>query len=106
MFKAYGLVRLTKDPELTVLPNSDTMVAKFGVAWNTKRKGVDQAHFMDVMAWGKTAEILTEHVTKGQQIVVTNGSINHETWTDKDNGKRSKHTVTIEQFEFVGGKAE
>ena len=106
MINGHGLVRLTKDPELTVLPNSDMMIAKFGVAWNTKRKGVDQAHFIDCMAWRKTAEILAEHVTKGQQIAVTNSSLNYESWTDKEGVKRSKHTLTIDGFEFVGGKAE
>ncbi len=103
--KAYGLVRLTRDPELKVIPGKEMMVAEFGVAWNRKVKGEDQPNFLECIAWNKMAEVATEHLRKGSQIAITNADLYMESW-EKEGKKFSKMKLNVNQFEFVGGKNE
>ncbi len=98
--KAYGLARMTRDPELKALP-SGSMLAEFGVAWNTKAKGEDRAHFMECVAWGKTGEVIVEYLTKGDLFMISNADITFEQW-EKEGVKQSKHKLTIFNIEFTG----
>ena len=101
--KAYGLARLTRDPELKALPSGSTL-AQFSIAWNKKVKGEDQASFMECVAWGKTGDIVVEYLTKGDPIVITSADITFEQWETDDGQKRTKHKLTVFQFEFAGSK--
>jgi single-strand DNA-binding protein len=90
---------------------SGMAVVELGLAMNEKRKNasgewVDEAVFVDVTCWGKTAEIAGEHVQKGQQILVE-GRLKLDTWTDKNTGdKRSKLRVTCDRLVFTGSKRD
>jgi single-strand DNA-binding protein len=102
---AFG--NLTRDPELRVLPTG-TAICQFGIAASKKWKdtgGQDREDtcFVDVEAWGKTAENITKYFKKGSPIFVE-GSLKLDQWEDKTDGKkRSKHKVVADRFEFVGG---
>jgi single-strand DNA-binding protein len=99
---------LTRDPQLRFLP-SNMALCDFGVAVNEKYKtksGEERENvlFVDCVAWGKQAEVITQHMQKGSPILVS-GKLKLETWEDKNGGgKRSKHTVSVDSFQFIGSK--
>ena len=101
---------LTRDPQLRYLP-SQMAVAEFGLAINRKWKGpqgeerVDVV-FVDCTAWGKQAETINQYFQKGKAIFIE-GRLKLDQWEDKQGGgKRSKLTVVVENFQFVGGPRE
>lgn len=64
--------RLTKDPDIRNTQQG-TVVASFTLAVNRNFKdqnGNREADFINCVAWRKTAELLGDHVKKGQQIGV------------------------------------
>jgi single-strand DNA-binding protein len=97
---------LTRDPQMSYLP-SQTPVVEFGLAVNRKWKSGDgqsreEVCFIDCRAYGKQAETLNQYVTKGQSILIE-GRLQFDTWDDKQGGKRSKHRICVESFQFLGG---
>ena len=97
---------LTRDPELRYTPNGSA-VTDFGIAVNRTWKGKDgekheEACFVDCTAWARTAEVITEYLTKGRPIFVE-GHLKYDTW-EKDGKRQSKLKVIVENFQFIGGK--
>jgi len=99
---------LTRDPQLKYLP-SQTAVAEFGLAMNRKfrtQQGEDREEvtFIDCAAFGKTGEVINQYFTKGKPIFIE-GRLKYDSWDDKQGGgKRSKVTVVVDRFEFIGGR--
>jgi single-strand DNA-binding protein len=100
---------LTRDPQLSYLP-SQMAVVDFGLAVNRKWTGKDgekkeSTCFVDCRAYGKTAETINKFMKKGRPLFVE-GRLDLDSWTAQDGSKRSKHRVTVENFQFVdsGGK--
>jgi single-strand DNA-binding protein len=106
--KVILLGNLTRDPELRYLP-SQMAVVDFGIAVNHKfrtAQGEDREEvmFIDCSAFGKQAEVIKQYCQKGKQLMVE-GRLKLDSWDDKQTGqKRSKHKVTIENFQFVGSR--
>lgn len=106
------LGNLTRDPQLSYLP-SQTAVADFGLAINRKYKKQDgsmgeEVCFIDVRAFGKSAENLNKYCKKGHLLFVE-GRLQYDSWTAQDGSKKSKHRVLIENFQLMpngGGKAQ
>jgi single-strand DNA-binding protein len=96
---------LTRDPELRYTPKG-TAIAKIGLAINRKWRSEsgemkDETTFVDVDAFGKTAETIGQYLKKGRPILVE-GRLRYETWEDKQTGqKRSKLGVVMEGFQFM-----
>jgi single-strand DNA-binding protein len=101
---------VTRDPQLKYLP-SQTPVAEFGLACNRRFKtaqGEDKEEtlFVDVTAFGKQAETIHQYVQKGKGLFVE-GRLKYDTWDDKNGGgKRSKISVIVENFQFLGGRGD
>lgn len=99
---------LTRDPALKYLP-SQTAVAEFAIATNRKFKDAqggerEEVTFVDVTAFGRTAEVINQYFTKGKPIFIE-GRLKYDSWEDKNGGgKRSKLTVVIDNFQFIGGR--
>lgn len=98
---------LTRDIEMSFLP-SNMAVAKFGMAinhkWTTQGgEKKEEVCFVDCVAFGKTGEVINQYCKKGDALFVV-GRLRYETWEAKDGTKRSKHSVTVDKFQFVGGK--
>ena len=96
---------LTRDPQLTYLP-SQTAVVDFGLAVNRRWKGKDgqdkdETCFIDCRAFGRPAETINKYLTKGRPVLVE-GRLTFDSWTAQDGSKRSKHRVTVENFQFLG----
>ena len=66
-----GSGRLTKDPAVKYT-QSGKACANFTLAIDRRRStdGKQQADFIQCVAWEKTAEIISQYVTKGQKIAV------------------------------------
>jgi len=99
---------LTRDPQLKYLP-SQMAVVEFGMAVNHKfrtRDGQDREEvlFIDCACFGKGAEIINNYCHKGNQLLVE-GRLKYDTWEDKQGGgKRSKHSVVVDNFQLLGGR--
>src|SRR3954469_15915494 len=99
---------MTRDPQLRFLP-SQTAVVDFGLAVNHKWRTPqgeerEEVLFIDCSAFGKMAETINKYGKKGKPILVE-GRLKYETWDDKESGgKRSKHKVIIDGFQFLGGR--
>jgi single-strand DNA-binding protein len=97
---------LTRDPETRDLP-SGTTLCEFGLATTRHYKtagGEDREEtcFIDCTAFGKQAEVLQQYVKKGRPLFVE-GRLKYDQWDDKNGGgKRSKISVVIENFQFLG----
>lgn len=101
---------VTRDPAIKYLPNS-TAVAEFGMAMNRKfttanGEQKEEVCFVDVSAFGKSAELLQQYVHKGDPLFVE-GRLKLDQWEDKQGGgKRSKLTVILENMQFLGSRRE
>ena len=99
---------LTRDPEIRSLPSGAT-VTNFGLAvnetWTDKTSGEkrEEVCFVDVDAWGRQGEVVLEYFSKGKPILIE-GKLKFRTWEADDGTKRSKHSVTMDRFSFVGSR--
>ena len=96
---------LTRDPQLSYLP-SQTAVVDFGLAVNRRWTGKDgqnrdETCYIDCRAFGRQAENINKYLTKGRPVFVE-GRLTFNSWTAQDGTKRSKHRVTVENFQFLG----
>jgi single-strand DNA-binding protein len=96
---------LTRDPELRYTPKG-TAIAEIGLAINRKWKSEtgeakEEVTFVDVAAYGRTAEVIGQYLKKGRPIMIE-GRLKFDQWDDKQTGqKRSKLRVVCESFEFL-----
>lgn len=97
---------LTRDPQLSYLP-SNTPVCEFGLAINRKWKSPEgemreETCFVDCRIFGRRAEVFNQYMSKGNPSLVE-GRLRYEQWEGKDGQKRSKLSVVVDNFEFLGG---
>jgi len=98
---------LTRDPELRYTPKG-TAIAKLGMAINRTWKNEagetkEEVTFVDVDAFGRTAEVIGQYMKKGRPILIE-GRLKLDTWDDKQtNQKKSKLGVVAESFQFIDG---
>ncbi|HUU67880.1 MAG TPA: single-stranded DNA-binding protein [Planctomycetota bacterium] len=99
---------ITRDPQVRYTPNG-TAVAEFGLAINRQWKGPDgetkeDVCFVDVQAWSRTGEVITDHLGKGDPILIE-GRLQMQSWQGQDGQKRTKHIVVVESFQFIGRRS-
>src|ERR1044071_450927 len=98
---------ISRDPELRYTPKG-TAVAKIGLAINRNWKDEsgqqkEEVTFVDVDAFGRQAEVISQYLKKGRPILVE-GRLKFDQWDDKQtNQKRSRLGVILEGFQFLGG---
>ena len=98
----------TRAIELKYL-QSGSAVASTGLAvnraWKDKNTGEkkDETMFIDIVVYGKSAEIANQYIEKGKKILVE-GRLVLQQWADKDGQKRSKHVLSVESFQFLDSK--
>lgn len=93
--------RLTRDPELK--PVGDTMVGHMGVAINRKYKDKEEVTFVDVTAWGKTAENCGAYLRKGSAVYIE-GYLKMDEWKTKDGQARQMLKVIALTVQFLDPK--
>lgn len=98
---------LTRDPQVRFLANEQA-VANFGIAVNRRFKAADGAQkeevtFVDVEAWGRTAELVGQYLTKGRPCFIE-GRLKLDSWEDKEGKKQSKLRVVAENVQFLDSR--
>lgn len=83
---------MTKDVDLRYTSGNNTAVARFTIAVSRRgaKDGQQRADFINIVAWGKTAEFVGKYFTKGLQVAIV-GRLQTRDYTD-NNGK--KHYIT------------
>jgi len=89
-----GCGRLTKDAELTVTQKGTTM-AKFRMAVNDRRN--EETLFLNVLCFGKMAEALSGHLTRGR-LVGVQGKIKIDDYKDKDGNTKNSICVMADEI--------
>lgn len=99
--------RLTRGAELKATSNGGAVLS-FSVAVNRSRKNgdqwIDEAHFFDVVSFGRLAEALAQYLNKGQQVAIE-GYLKQDRW-QQDGQNRSRIAIVAENIQLVGGKKE
>lgn len=104
--RVFLMGNLTRDPELRYTPKG-TAIAQFGMAINRKWKTEsgelkEDVCFVDVEAWARQAEIVSQYLSKGSPLFVE-GELRYDQWDDKSTGqKRSKLKVVALRTQFIG----
>jgi single-strand DNA-binding protein len=107
--KVILLGNVTRDPQLSYLP-TNTAIVEVGLAMNRTFKKKDgskgeEVCFVDCKMFGKRAEVINQYVKKGNQLFIE-GRLKLDQWEAQDGSKRSKLSVMIENFEFIGGQKQ
>ncbi|WP_299128510.1 single-stranded DNA-binding protein [uncultured Winogradskyella sp.] len=92
---------LGNDPQIINLENGKKL-AKFSLATNESYKNakgekVNQTDWHNLIAWGKTADIIEKFVTKGKEIAIE-GKLTTRSWEDKDGVKRYTTEVVCNEL--------
>lgn len=101
--KVILLGNLTKAPELRYAQSSNIPVARTSIAVNNRYRDKEDVMFIDIVIFGKQAEILSSYAEKGTQLLVE-GRLSQSIWEQQDGQKRSKHEVIVNNFQFSGSK--
>ena len=95
---------LTRDVEMRTTQGG-TQVAKLGMAinrkWTQNGESKESTCFVDMTAFGRQAEVLSQYVGKGSPLFVE-GRLEYSTWEGQDGQKKNKLEVVIENFQFIG----
>jgi single-strand DNA-binding protein len=107
--KAILIGRLGKDPELRYTP-SGKAVTTFTMATTERWTGQDgqkneSTTWHNIVSWGRQAEVLKEYLAKGRELYVE-GRIVNRSYDDKDGNKRYVSEIVVQNFSFVGSRAE
>ncbi|HOB16960.1 MAG TPA: single-stranded DNA-binding protein [Defluviitoga sp.] len=95
--------RLTKDPEIRSTVKGDP-VATFRLAVDRQFSSDQNAtDFINIVAFGKQAEFASNYLKKGKLILVE-GSLRINQWTDRDNIRREKAEVWANRMNFMETK--
>jgi len=96
---------LGNDPEIITL-ESGRKLAKFAIATNETYKNdkgekVTDTQWHQLVAWGKSAEIVEKYVTKGKEIAIE-GKLAHRSYEDKNGEKKYITEVVISELLLLG----
>ena len=95
--------RLTRDPELSYTPNTQTAVCRFTLAVDRpRRQGEDQgADFIRITVWGKQGETCDRYLSKGRQAAV-HGRIETGSYKNREGVTVYTTDVVADRVEFLG----
>ena len=105
--KVILLGHLTRSPELKTTQGG-LSICKFGIAVNRRFSTKDgeqreEVTYVDIDAFGRQAEVIAKHLSKGDPIHVE-GRLKLDQWETKEGEKRSRLGVVLEGFQFVGSR--
>ena len=101
---------LASEPDVKALPTG-MYVAKVRLATNTyagkddEGKAKERTEFHNLVAFGKQAEFVGNHLKKGR-LVYVDGRLQTSSWDDGSGQKRYRTEVVVEQIKFVGPKPQ
>ena len=98
------LGRFTRDNEFKELGGTSVFRNNIAVQRNFKNKdGERESDFINIVAFGKTAELLNQYFGKGQQVALE-GRIQTGSYDNEDGTRVYTTDVIVNQFDFVGSK--
>lgn len=109
MYQQITLVgNLGNDPEMRYTP-SGVPVASFSLAvnksWTTQDgQRQDKTTWFRITTWRKQAEIISQYLTKGRQVLVVGEIEEARPWTDRDGNPRATLEVTAQIIKFLGNR--
>lgn len=98
---------LGNDPEIKNF-DAGRKLAKFSLATNetyTNKKGerVTNTEWHNIIAWGKTAEIIENYLSKGKEVIVV-GKLTYNQY-ETDQGEKKYFTqIEVSELQMIGGK--
>jgi single-strand DNA-binding protein len=96
---------LGNDPEIINLESGKTL-AKFSIATNesyTNNKGekITDTQWHNVVAWGKTAQIIEKYVTKGKEVAIE-GKLTSRSYETKEGEKKYITEIVCNELMMLG----
>jgi len=96
---------LGNDPEIINLENGKKL-AKFAIATNDAYKNasgelIKDTQWHNVVAWGKTAEIIEKYLIKGKEVAIE-GKLQNRNYEDKDGIKRYSTEIVCNELLMLG----
>lgn len=99
--------RLVRDPELRHT-QAGKAVTSFTLAVDRDFKGQNgerEVDFIDIVAWGNTAEFVCNYFSKGR-MAVAEGRLQLRDWTDKNGNKRKSAEIQVSNIYFADSKKD
>ena len=98
---------LGQNPEVTEV-NGGKKMAKFSLTTNETYKNkagekITDTQWHNLVAWGKTADIIEKYVKKGSEIAIE-GRLLNRNYTDKDGVKRYVTEIQVSELVMLGKK--
>lgn len=99
-----------KDPE-TSYPASGSAITKFSIAcsddYKDKNTGqmVQQTNWINVVAFGRLAEIVGEYCRKGSKVYVSGKQVTRK-WTDQSGADRYSTEIVANDLQMLDGKRD
>ena len=96
---------LGNDPEIVNLENGSKL-AKFSIATNetyknTKGEKVTDTQWHNIVAWGKTAEIVENFLMKGKEVAIE-GKLTNRSYETKEGEKRYITEIRCNELLMLG----
>ena len=93
-------------PEIKTL-ESGRKLAKMSIATNESYKNakgelVKETQWHNLIAWGKTAEIIEKYLKKGSEVAI-DGKLINSNYTDKEGVKRYVTEIEVNEVLLIGG---
>jgi len=100
---------LGRDPELRYT-QSGQAVANFSLATtdrfsNREGERQERTEWHRIVAWGRTAELCAQYLSKGRSVYVE-GRLQTNEWEDKEGQKRRTTEVVAQSVQFLGGRGQ
>lgn len=96
-----------KDPEIKTFEGGRKLatisIATSESYTNEKGEKITDTQWHNLVAWGKTAEIIEKYVTKGNQFAIE-GKLTHRSYDDKNGEKRYVTEVVVSEVLLLGSK--
>jgi len=108
--KAFLLGHVGKDPEIRSTTGG-TLVAASSLATADRQKDQqgnwqDKTEWHNIIAFGRTAEIVRDYVKKGTQLLIE-GKIQTRSWDDRESGQRKYRTeIIVAELTLLGGRPD
>lgn len=108
--KALLLGYVGKAPQMRTTVGG-TLAASFSLATTERQQDrngqwTERAEWHNLVAFGRTAEIIRDYVNKGAQVFVQ-GKIQTRTWDDRESGQKVYRTeIVIADLTLLGGNRE
>ncbi len=108
--KVLLLGNVGKDPEMRA-SQGGMAIASFTLATADRQKDqtgqwTDKTEWHNLVAFGRTAEIVRDYVKKGSQIFIE-GKIQTRSWDDKESGQKKYRTeILVNDMSLLGGRGD